>query len=269
MALLSFNHASQSSLVLVDRDMQIVNAERPFWDFIDSISAGEPLTNMNQISRSIKKALLLDRQYTSLLQSDLKLSSTLSDDLAENSPAGIAVAAVKELSKVNRTYGIKYELDEDSPFRNKLLSNSIFLKFETSESLDMPLIKLHVRVAVTDKKSFKKTSMQKPIDKDNSDTDEKDAGSPIDAFASQALTPESRFDRADQTLVNLISDDQINFNEIVGPALKVASSWNNERLKKFMSHEIDPLFTKVQKPLDYHPAVEQIFNILHLQRPDV
>lgn len=127
----------------------------------------------------------------------------------------------------------------------------------------MPLIRLMVKVAVTDKTTLKRISSNRPIDKDYSDSESKVCLSHL-----EPASRDSQFNgtalRGDRTLANLLADEQINFEEIIGPAISVSSSWSQSQITKVASMEVDPLFQKSQLDIEDNSAVQQIFNILQM-----
>jgi hypothetical protein len=142
-ALLTFTVNSSSSLVLLERDMQIINAERRFWDFIDRVEVSEELLNLNQLSRTLCGAMAVVSKFNPL--EDLTRKARHASDDVKGLIADIHLG-VAELVAANQGGGVRYKVDRESEYFDQLSSVRLIASFRLTWVMGTEIVKLCLRI---------------------------------------------------------------------------------------------------------------------------
>lgn len=277
-----FDKDLSQSLVLVDQNMQIINAERSFWDIFDSISSEEKLHNFNQISKSVGVSIFLSSRLQQLLEfSNNKKkdhhASHHSDQSGSDIFTQVAVKMTTELVEVNKRLGIRYQIDQCSIYYKHPSRTTLSIQHDYHESLGVPIVRLYVilsavSVSKLEKESTNRFSLtsaftRKPNRNDlnmNSDPDE-DGGEDSSSVDGSMNILDDYYNIGDGDHSGGETQDQKEFDKIIKPAVKLMNKWKQYQMKSLINPldaiSIQPSsHSEIRKLEEFH--ITQIFGAI-------
>ena len=234
---LSFNKDPFGSLVLVDSQMGIINAEKDFWEYFDMVDTNEKLHNLNQLSKSINLSLYMVNKLPKLqeLVSVRKKESTSGNNsdstLLNDKFTDTAIRVMKELSDANKREGASYAFDKTSEYYEKSIRERFVARHCYYETLGMSIIKVFIKVPSNNKKKTKNISrtvvnepkdrvMRSPMKKMSSSSNSSNSSkSQMESYDAQSHEVEALVD----------------FEKIIRPASKLIAKWKNHQLSQLIS----------------------------------